>query len=132
MGPAHLNRIPVTLHHHYRKILQAVADVEGKPLATILKDMVIRAIELSLDEDGTWWAIACPAVKYPPGVHAGDKDFEPSGSYGPQLTVARFRPFHLDLAAQRRPKRSGARSGSSSRKPAQSRGGAVRRKKGAK
>lgn len=127
-----LNRIPVSLHQHYRSVLQGMAQAEGKPLATVVRDMVITALELTLDDDGTWWRTVCPSIPYPPGVHAGDKDFDPRASYGPKLTVARMRPLRLDLAALRRPKRSGAGSGSGGLKPSQSRGGTARRKKGAK
>lgn len=134
MGPPHLNRIPVALPHKQRLIVEAMAKAEGKPWATVAKDLIVMAIELSLDGDGTWFRSCHPVGTYPDGVQPGDKDWWPDGapSYGPNMRVSRFSPVHLQMGAQERPKRSGAKSGGSGRKPAQSRAGAARRKKGAK
>lgn len=127
MGPPYLNRIPVALPERERGLLEAMAETNGKPLATIARDMLVQALGVAVDPDGTWWRViltddlTAAAVR---GERVGPGEAPPN-------TVMRLSPINLDLDVVVRPKRSGARSGRA-KPPTSRKGSASRRKKGAR
>lgn len=119
MTAPYLNRVSVALELKDKDHLEVIAKASGLAVATVAKILLTRALH-ALDEDDQNFAHMLRfAEREGPRMEAGDALAVPASSA-------------KEMGLHGAPKQSGARPGRGSLKPSQARGGASRRKKGAK